>query len=389
MPIFLISSSLNNQIIGNLEIILLNGIFLYLLTRNTKTSIVVISLLYMIAIAVDHIEHIIRPGSDMYAYVMIYLVIQLVVCGALYLLMRLINNGKEINKFEYSNLEVAFSVLSLLVYLYLMIFVEIKQGNQMILFLYNTVIILLMAVVLLIMHLSRIQTLKDKYEIQTKEERIKSNNQYIHEIERHYKELRTFRHNYQNVLLSLDEYLKTDDVKGLKSYYDGSIKSISANLNQKRYKLEDLSKVGNKEIKSILFNKLYSAQLLDIDVSFELKSELTEFYTDTLDLTLALGIILDNAIDETKEQKHGQIQVGIMSDDGEINLIVQNTLRQNDVPIWKMKKIGFSTKGTNRGVGLSNLDEIIDRNDDLMLETMKLDNYFLQKITIEAAIGSN
>jgi Signal transduction histidine kinase regulating citrate/malate metabolism len=383
MPTFLISSNLHNQIIGNIEIILLNGIFLYLLTRNVKTSIVVISVLYMIAISVDHIDYVIRPEHDIFAYAIIYLLIQIIVCGVLYLLMRLINNGKEINKFEYSNVEVIFSAGSLLAYLYLMIFVEIKQDNQIVMFLYNTVIILLMAVVLLIMHFSRVQTLKDKYEIQAKENRIKSNNQYIHEIERHYNELRTFRHNYQNVLLSLDEYLKTDDVKGLKSYYDDSIKPISVELNQKHYKLEDLSKINNKEVKSILFNKLYSAQLLNIDVSFEAKSEISQFYTDSLDLTLALGIILDNAIDETKEQKHGQIQVGVTYDDDEINIIVQNTLRANDVPIWKMKKLGFSTKGTERGVGLNNLDEIMNRNGNLMLETRKLDNYFLQKISIE------
>lgn len=385
MPIFFASSALNNQIIGNIEIILLNGIFLYLLTRNIKTSVVVISILYMIAISVDHIDYVIRPERDIFVYAIVYLLIQIIVCGALYLLMRMISNGRGINKFEYSNIEVIFSIVSLLSYLYLMIFVEIKQDNQIVMFLYNTVIILLMAIVLLMMHFSRVQTLKDKYEIQTKEDRIKSNNQYIHEVERHYNELRTFRHNYQNVLLSLDEYLKTDDVKGLKSYYDDSIKPISIKLNQKHYKLEDLSKIGNKEIKSILFNKLYAAQLLNIDVSFESKSEISQFYTDTLDLTLALGIILDNAIDETKEQKHGQIQVGVTSDSDEINIIVQNTLRANDVPIWKMKKLGFSTKGTDRGVGLNNLDEIMNRNNNLMLETRKFDNYFLQKISIETS----
>lgn len=129
--------------------------------------------------------------------------------------------------------------------------------------------------------------------------------------------------------------------------------------------------------------------MLDIDVSFESKSEITRFDTDTLDLTLALGIILDNAIDETREQKHGQIQVGIMYDGEEINFIVQNTMRQNDVPIWKMKQLGFSTKGTDRGVGLSNLEEIMNRNSNMMLEMMKLDNYFLQKITIEVVGEKN
>lgn len=376
-------SSFYSQIAAILIMMTLNGLFMILLTKNIKITIVTVSLAYMIAIFADHLDSIIWPPFNLIVYLTLYIVIQFIISAVLYSVMKLINSDNEINKFEYSNFEAVFSLISLLVCLYLMIFVEIKQGNQEIMILYNTIIILLMALVLLTTHFSRIQTLKDKYVIQTKEARIKINNQYIHEIERHYNELRTFRHNYQNVLLSLDEYLKTDDIEGLKEYYNKSIKPISTRLNQKRYNLEDLSRINNKEIKSILFNKLYSAQLLDIDVSFESKSEITKLYTDTLDLTLALGIILDNAIDETKEQKHGQIQVGILYDGEEINFIVQNSLRQNDIPIWKMKQAGFSTKGTNRGVGLSNLDEIMNRNRNLMLETMKLDNYFLQKITIE------
>lgn len=384
-----ILASFYSQIGGMVTMLLLNGLFMFLLTRNIKTSIIIISLAYMISIFADHLDSIIWKNFDVIIYLLLFIVIQFIISVVLYSIMKLINNDNKINKFEYSNFETAFSLISLLICLYLLIFVEVKQGNQEIMILYNTIIILLMAGVLLITHFSRIRTLKDKYVIQTKEARIKSNNQYIHEVERHYNELRTFRHNYQNVLLSLDEYLKTDDIKGLKEYYNKSIKPISTRLNQKHYNLEDLSKINNKEIKSILFNKLYSAQLLDIDVSFESKSEITRFDTDTLDLTLALGIILDNAIDETKEQKHGQIQVGIMYDGEEINFIVQNTLRQNDVPIWKMKQLGFSTKGTDRGVGLSNLEEIMNRNSNMMLETMKLDNYFLQKITIEVVGEKN
>lgn len=386
--IIMITTGLN-QIISIVIFLVFNWLFLTILTKNLKTSTVLMSIIYMISISADHMTNIIVHNPKMNIYIILFTIIQIIICIILYFLSRLISVGKGINEFDFSNFEVIFSFISLLIYLYLLIFMEVKQENQLVILLYNMIIILLIAVVLLIAHFSRIRTVKDKYEIQVKEARIKSNNQYIHEVERHYNELRTFRHNYQNVLLSLDEYLKTDDIEGLKKYYQNSIKPISARMNQKRYKLEDLSKIDNKEIKSILFNKLYSAQLSNIDVSFESKSEIMNFSTDSLDLTLALGIILDNAIDETKEQKHGQIQVGVIYDHDEINIIVQNTIRKNDVPVWKMKKLGFSTKGTNRGVGLNNLDEIINRNSNLMLETRKLDNFFLQKITIETGDDDN
>ncbi|HCD08449.1 MAG TPA: hypothetical protein DEQ50_09380 [Lactobacillus sp.] len=206
-------------------------------------------------------------------------------------------------------------------------------------------------------------------------------------MEKHYNQLRRFRHNYQNVLLSLDEYLRTDDMQGLKEYYENSVRPISNHLNQQKYKLEDFSKIENKEIKSILFNKLYSAQMSGIEVSFEAKNKVEKFYTDTLDLALALGIILDNAIEETKKQNNGSIEVGIMKDQTAIMIVVQNSIYRNKVPVWKMKEPGFSTKGSGRGIGLTNLSEIIDRSNNLTLETMKTEESFLQKITIE--IGEN
>lgn len=221
-----ILASFYSQIGGMVTMLLLNGLFMFLLTRNIKTSIIIISLAYMISIFADHLDSIIWKNFDVIIYLLLFIVIQFIISVVLYSIMKLINNDNKINKFEYSNFETAFSLISLLICLYLLIFVEVKQGNQEIMILYNTIIILLMAGVLLITHFSRIRTLKDKYVIQTKEARIKSNNQYIHEVERHYNELRTFRHNYQNVLLSLDEYLKTDDIKGLKEYYNKSIKPI-------------------------------------------------------------------------------------------------------------------------------------------------------------------
>jgi Predicted signal transduction protein with a C-terminal ATPase domain len=234
----------------------------------------------------------------------------------------------------------------------------------------------------IVVHVARTKTINKDLELREQRIRNESTNRYLVQIEQHYNELRKFRHEYQNTLLSLEEYLRSDDIEGLKKYYNTSIKPISVALNQEKYKFEDISRVGNKEIKSVIFNKLYAAQLDGIKVSFEAKNEIKDFYMDSLDLALALGIIMDNAIEETRDQEHGTIQVGFIKGNTEIVIIIQNSLRKNDIPVWKMKERGFSSKGSNRGFGLKNLTEIIDRNNMATLETMKLNNYFLQKITI-------
>ncbi len=43
---------------------------------------------------------------------------------------------------------------------------------------------------------------------------------------------------------------------------------------------------------------------------------------------------------------------------------------------------GFSTKGDNRGLGLSTLKEITDNNDNVLLDTVIENGFFIQKIEI-------
>lgn len=383
VPIVILLTNIN-QAVSILVIVFLNLFYLFLLTSNVKKSLVLEALIYVINLTADHLSDIIlRLSHFNIPYIVSFIMIQALFMPILYLIVR---NNKE-SEFEnlvgISKLETSLSVLILIVFGILMTFTEILSGNKLDNLIYNLLILVMASLILLVIHFSRIKDLEKNFDLQKKELQIKNNNRYIHEMEKHYNELRKFRHDYQNTLLSLDEYIRTDDIQGLKKYYNAEIKPISSKMGQEKYKLEDISKVGNKELKSIFFNKLYSAQLEGINVSFESKNEIKNFHTDTLDLAVAMGIILDNAIEETKEQDHGVIQVGIIDVDTEIMIIVQNSVRDNELPVWKMKKAGFSTKGASRGMGLSNLTEIINRNKNLMLETMKVNNNFLQKITIE------
>ncbi|WP_373385691.1 hypothetical protein, partial [Klebsiella pneumoniae] len=62
----------------------------------------------------------------------------------------------------------------------------------------------------------------------------------MNEIEAHYNELRRFRHDYQNMLISIDEYLKTDDLEGLQEYYQKNLAPVSNRVLKEKYNLEDL-----------------------------------------------------------------------------------------------------------------------------------------------------
>lgn len=359
-------------------------LYILLITRDIKVSIVIEAISFTLNTIADHFADILtRNLNSNTFYILFFILINCLFVLVMYFLLKRMRSIGPSKKLLVSNLETIVSLISITIITLMIIMTEIIKDNPFDNVVYNVIIMFLIAIMLLAASYYKMMRLKRTFIIRSKDQRIKNDNRYIYEMEKHYAELRKFRHDYQNILLSMDEYIETDDFEGLKKYYNTSIKPISSQLNHQKYGLEDLSRVGNKELKSILFNKLYSAQMSGIEVSFECKKLITDFYVDSLDLVIALGIILDNAIEETKQQTDGFIQAGIFSDDSEITIIVQNSIRDNEVPVWKMRVKGFSTKGNNRGVGLSNLSEIIDRNHALTLETMKKNRIFLQKITIE------
>ena len=66
--------------------------------------------------------------------------------------------------------------------------------------------------------------------------------------------------------------------------------------------------------------------------------------------------------------------------DKEIVFVVQNSRQSRYVNLEEIYQVGFSTKGENRGLGLSNVKEIIDKYDDITLETDIETNYFIQVV---------
>ena len=62
-------------------------------------------------------------------------------------------------------------------------------------------------------------------------------------------------------------------------------------------------------------------------------------------------------------------------------MIVENSLF-HDVDIEKIYQEGYSTKGTQRGMGLISLQKIIDKYSNVTIATQTVDNRFIQEITI-------
>lgn len=206
---------------------------------------------------------------------------------------------------------------------------------------------------------------------------------YIDEISKQNEEINQFRHDYLNILSSLESYLEEGDIQSLTVYYQQTIQPTRTLFLANASKLSALQKIDHPAIRGIFMTKLLLAQEKGISVHLEMTGKII-FPKDVFDLNLIriLGILLDNAIEEVDALGKGELAVAFFQEKDALVILIQNTVRNPVEPLYQLKKQGFSTKGKGRGYGLSTVDELMSQTSTLLLETTISQHLFVQKLTL-------
>ncbi len=206
---------------------------------------------------------------------------------------------------------------------------------------------------------------------------------YIDEISKQNEEINQFRHDYLNILSSLESYLEEGDLQALTVYYQQTIQPTRTLFLENASKLSALQKIDHPAIRGIFMTKLLLAQEKGISVHLEMTGKII-FPKHVFDLNLIriLGILLDNAIEEVDALGKGELAVAFFQEKDALVILIQNTVRNPVEPLYQLKKQGFSTKGKGRGYGLSTVDELMSQISTLLLETTISQHLFVQKLTL-------
>lgn len=205
---------------------------------------------------------------------------------------------------------------------------------------------------------------------------------YTHNLEAMYHSLRSFKHDYINILLSLSGYIEQRDMDELKKFFEDNIFPTKYLIDQGDYKLNQLSNIGVLEIKSLLSAKMIYAHESGIDVTIDIPDKVGDFQIDTVDLARILGIFLDNAIEATLETEQPQIGLNIIQNKDSVSITIRNRFADNGIALHKLKQTGFSTKDGHQGIGLSNAQKIIRAYDNVLLETTMQGGCFMQHMEL-------
>lgn len=206
---------------------------------------------------------------------------------------------------------------------------------------------------------------------------------YIQEITEQNREIHKFRHDYLNILASLESYMEEDNFEELKQFYQQSIQPTKTIFSNHFTKLNALQQIDNSALRSILMTKLLLAQERGLSINLEIASPIhLPESIDPVILVRIIGILLDNALEELTALQHGQLEVALINIDNDTMIVIQNAARKSIEPLHQLKKSGFSTRGEKRGLGLSIIDDLIKQEPSLLLETSIEKQLFTQKLTL-------
>lgn len=274
---------------------------------------------------------------------------------------------------------ISFVLAIAFIYFYIISQTNLQESNSLnfyaIIFVSITV---LLSLVILLLSAFALREMKYKRKLQE----IEAYYEYTLRIESINNEMRKFRHDYVNILTTLSDYIREDDMPGLRKYFDEHIVPMKDKLKTRSIKMNGIEKLKVREIKGLITTKIIQAQEKRIPISIEVPDEIDRISMNTVELSRIIGIIVDNAIEASENLEEPLINIAFIDNDESVTFIVMNKCSDDIPKIHELFEQVFSTKGDNRGLGLSTLKELTDSNENVLLDTVIENGYFVQKVEI-------
>ena len=203
---------------------------------------------------------------------------------------------------------------------------------------------------------------------------------YTDEIVGLYNEIRGFRHDYAGMLVSMQMAIDSKDLQEIDRIYKEVLVKANQKLRSDKYTYFDLNNIEDSALRSLIAQSIVYARNNDVEFTLEVKDIITRLSIDLLDLVRIMSVLLNNAVEGAAESYSKQMEVAVIKMDLETVIVIQNSCKITMTPSEDLFELGFSTKGRNRGIGLNNVKEILDKYENIILETEMEDSKFRQII---------
>lgn len=395
--ILLINMLLIGFVLGNIGVILLiisTCVYIAILNPNRLMNICVFIATYLFCVLWDNIysllwDTFIYPITNLQShfiyyivYIITYIALLACICPVIGRLLHFVIQKIHAKLSKQLLLLIATNLGSCLFIFLFNIVIGEYIGYSRSIITFNCILFACYFVISTILIVNIIKAHMEKVDMDMRQDTYNRLQEYTNQIESMYSSLRSFKHDFSNIMLSMSGYIEANDMDGLREYFDKEILPLGKKITKNTAHINQLMNIKNTELKSILSSKLLYAIELNINVCVEMTDEITSLPIDTLALCRIIGIFLDNAIEATMETERPSIRFALINLDTEYIFIISNTFLEKSIPYATLAKPNVSTKGANRGIGLYNAHEIISRYNHVFLDTEIQDSIFTQRLHI-------
>ena len=203
---------------------------------------------------------------------------------------------------------------------------------------------------------------------------------YTDEIVGLYNEIRGFRHDYAGMLVSMQMAIDSGDLQEIDRVYNEVLVKANHKLRSDKYTYFDLNNIEDSALRSLVAQSIIYARNNGVEFTLEVKDTITKLPIELLDLVRIMSILLNNAVEGSADSYKKQMEVAVIKMETETVIVIQNSCKMTMTPSGDLFALGFSTKGRNRGVGLNNVKELLDKYNNIILETEMEGSTFRQII---------
>lgn len=193
--------------------------------------------------------------------------------------------------------------------------------------------------------------------------------------------VRGFKHDFDNIVTTIGGYIKTNDMEGLKVYYE-QLEDDCQKVNN--LYLLNPEVINNDGIYNLLTKKYYEAESKGIKVNMTFLLDLSTLNMKIYEFARILGILLDNAIEAASECDNKIINLTFRNDfKNSVQLIIiENTYNDKDLNMDKIFEKGVSGKENHTGLGLWEVKKLVNKNSNVKLISKAQNGLFTQQLEI-------
>ena len=296
----------------------------------------------------------------------------------------------EINYFDKDYLysffkKVIFAFFALHILLFISDMVNIHEHFNSFSSILATIVFICLLLIFFAMNANKVQIEREIALNQKKFEQEYLQN-YTDEIVSLYNEIRGFRHDYAGMMVSMQTAIDSKDLQEIDRIYNEVFVKANHKLRSDKYTYFDLNNLEDSALRSVIAQSIANARVHNIEYILEVKDIISPLSMELLDLVRVMSILLNNAVEGALESYRKQMEVAVIKLDSEILIVIQNSRKNRSIKPEEIFNIGYSTKGINRGIGLNNVKEILEKYDDVILETEIDEERFKQIIRFKRNI---